>query len=96
MKLKNTLDLLVCEDCLAVTIMGDYTHFDYGYIEEEVEVRIDEVEKGIVAVMAFCHDADKIGHFSHSSDDGHKFTWSPCECCKSTLSGTKYPIQYVY
>lgn len=69
-------ELMACIDCLLYVANGDLPEDDTGQLEEAIGEHLDlSVHQYLV-----CGDNDK--------DD--EFSWRACECCGSTLGGSRH------
>ncbi len=75
----------VCEDCAMVLINGDYSGIEYAFTNpSESEKRIKEVQVGVTNMPPVVYNGDH-----------DEFSWSPCECCGSTLGGKRFHMMEV-
>lgn len=87
-------NFMVCADCYPIIANGDSSALDYYYERDEADRREKEINEAINAVQGIicCGDPD--------NDD--EFSTNACDCCGSSLSGTRYhclvveEITYVY
>lgn len=77
---------MVCHDCLFVALYGN-EHWDVliSSLGEEVGTkRYEEIS----------HSLESLGESVHAGDpeNDETFSWSPCECCGSTLGGSRHEL----
>ncbi|MBF7052256.1 hypothetical protein IOC61_02865 [Halomonas sp. KAO] len=77
--------VMVCADCLMIIANDDATGLDYFLDEENAAVRERNVRDSIAAVQ---RDGDYL--VAGDSEQDEVFSTSPCDCCNSTLAGSRH------
>lgn len=82
----ETLEIMACQDCLFVA--------EYG--NEHWDVLISDLgeEIGTTRYEEITHSLEALGESVHAGDPekAEEFSWNPCECCGSTLGGSRYEL----
>ena len=77
----------VCQDCLDVRYNSE---FEDGFIEDGVDYTAAVI--GWKRINEFCEHEypGKIIHIEEVSGGYDEFSWRRCECCGSTLGGSRF------
>lgn len=87
-------DIWLCADCMFAAVNGDYSGIAYYYDpdedEEKYAQRIREIQEGLRLLgPGLVPDLDP--HPGDEFDCGEReFSWRPCDCCGSSLGGSRY------
>ena len=74
----ETIELMACQDCLFYVANGDLPEDrDDDKFEADIQATV-----GYPSGMISCGDSDK----------DEEFSWSACECCGSTLGGSRHQL----
>ena len=77
-------EFMVCADCLMIIANGDDSGLDYHYGKDAAE-RLAKIEAGLSAVSAVS------GYVSvGDSDRDDEFSTRDCDCCGTTLAGSRH------
>lgn len=75
-------NFMVCTDCLMAIANDDYTGLDYHYNDAEAEQRMNDIKAGI---------DNAGGHIAlGDSENDAEFSISACDCCSSSLAGSRH------
>ena len=77
-------DAMVCQDCIMWIANGDTTGADDRWSEEDA----------IEYVEAVAEDGGQV--IAGDSDKDDEFSWSACDCCKTTLGGSRHHAVELY
>ena len=77
--------IMVCQECLQAIVNDDYTSLDYDYGLIEGYARVEAIQAGINRLTA--ND-----RFLAAGEDETEFSTQPCECCGSSLAGSRHEI----
>ena len=73
--MSDFIDLSICTDCLMAAVNDEWP---------EDEARATEVREGFAELAREGMSAP-----IHNGDDEH-FSWSPCDCCRTSLGGERH------
>jgi hypothetical protein len=74
-----TDSLFFCTDCTQAAANDDYTGLSYYLREEDATKRMQEIKTAL----------NDLGGYPVPNDEELEFSWRHCDCCKSTLGGSR-------
>jgi hypothetical protein len=75
-------DFMVCADCIQAIANDDYSSLDYYYNEQEAADRMAAIKAGMEASGGYIATGN--------SDFDAEFSRRPCDCCGSSLAGSRH------
>lgn len=78
---------MVCSDCLYAIVFDDLSPLLQFYSEDEASRREVEIRSGLQRAGGRVELGD--------ADRQEDFSWSPCDCCGSTLGGARHHCRLI-
>ena len=73
---------VACSDCLLLVANGD---LPTDLTDEEVKTYLERVKH-------YCGELDVV---PGGSDEDEEFSWQQCDCCGTTLGGSRHQIYFI-
>lgn len=75
-------NFMVCSDCLMAVANDDFSGLDYHLSEVEATERMAHIQSSIAEIDGYV----TVGN----SENDESFSQSKCECCDTTLHGSRH------